>query len=75
MKKKPKIRKDKKGEFVFENYFIRGKMKKQKVYVVDGIPVEEFYRQNADHITLLQNEDYELLAVLKMEEQKGNNKL
>ena len=67
MKKKPKIRKDNKGEFIYETYFIRGKMKRQKVYVVDGIPAEEFYRQNADPITLLQNGDYELLHELEME--------
>ena len=68
MKKKPKIQKDNKGEFIYETYFIRGKMKRQKIYVVDGIPAEEFYRQNADPITLLQNRDYELLHELEMEE-------
>ena len=68
MKKKPKIQKDNKGEFIYETYFIRGKMKRQKIYVVDGIPAEEFYRQNADPITLLQNGDYELLHELEMEE-------
>ena len=36
-------------------------MKKKKIYVVDGIPAEESYRQNADSITLFQNGDYELL--------------
>ena len=60
-KNKPKIHKDHKGEFIYETYFIRGKMKRQKIYVVDSIPAEEFYRQNADLITLLQNGDYELL--------------
>ena len=68
MKKKSKIQKDNKGEFIYETYFIRGKMKRQKIYVVDGIPAEEFYRQNADPITLLQNRDYELLHELEMEE-------
>ena len=60
-KNKPKIHKDHIGEFIYETYFIRGKMKRPKIYVVDGIPAEEFYRQNADFITLLQNGDYELL--------------
>ena len=32
-----------------------------KIYVNDGIPSQEFYEQNADPITLLQNGDYELL--------------
>jgi len=63
MKKKnnPKIRKDKNGEFIYDTYFIRGKMKKQKIYLIDGMPADEFYRQNADPITLLQDGDYELL--------------
>ena len=70
MKKEPKIRKDNKGEFTYQTYFIRGKMKKQKIYMVNGIPADEFYRQNADPITLLQNGDCELLYELEMEEQK-----
>jgi hypothetical protein len=36
-------------------------MEHEKIYVIEGIPVEDFYRQNTDPITLLQNEDYELL--------------
>ena len=32
-----------------------------KIYVIEGIPAQEFYEQNADPITLLQNGDYELL--------------
>jgi len=59
--KKPKIRKDDKGEFIYRQYFVRGKMKLQKIYVIDGIPADEFYEQNADPITLFQNGDYELL--------------
>lgn len=71
MKKKPKIQKDNKGEFIYETYFICGKMKRRKIYVVDNIPAEEFYRQNADPITLLQNGDYELLHELEMKESKS----
>ncbi len=67
-KSKPKIHKDYKGEFIYESYFIRGKMKRQKIYVVDGIPAEEFYRQNADPITLFQNGDYELLPEREINE-------
>lgn len=64
MKKKnnPKIHKDKNGEFICKTYFVHGKMKKQKIYVIDGIPVDEFYRNNADPITLFQNGDYEILS-------------
>ena len=39
-KKNSKIHKDHKGEFIYETYFIYGKMKRQKIYVVDGIPAE-----------------------------------
>ncbi len=60
-KNKSKIHKDHKGEFIYETYFIRGKIKRQKIYVVDGVSTEEFYRQNADPVTLFQNGDYELL--------------
>ena len=67
MKNKPKIRKDKKGEFIYHKYFIRGKMKLQKIYVVDSIFVDEFYEKNADPITLLQNGDYEFLHEREMQ--------
>jgi hypothetical protein len=60
-KNKPRIRKDHKGEYYYERYFIRGKMKLRKIYVIDGIPVDEFYRKNAAPITLMQDGEYELL--------------
>lgn len=56
-----KIHKDKNGEFIYKTYFIRGKMKRQKIYVIDGMLADEFYIKNADPITLFQNGDYELL--------------
>lgn len=72
-KKKSKIRRDKHGEFIYQKYFVHGKMKLEKIYVVDGIPAQEFYEQNADPITLLQNGDYELLHKWEMENQSGND--
>ncbi len=61
-KKKPRIYKDKKGEYIKERYFCpSGKQRFRKIYVIDGIPAEEFYDQNADPITLLKNGDYDLL--------------
>ncbi len=70
MKKKQKVHKDNNGEFIYKTYFVRGKMKKQKIYIVEGMPAEEFYGQNADTIALVQNGDYELLNALEMEEVK-----
>lgn len=41
----------------FMTIFIRGKMKRvQRSPMVEGLPVEEFIRRNADPIWLLQNE-------------------
>ena len=60
-KNKTKVYKDDKGEYIKKWYFLRGKQKYYKVYVIDGIPADEFYEQNADPITLLQDEQYELL--------------
>jgi hypothetical protein len=60
-KNKPKVYKDKKGEYIKQWYFLRGKQKYYKIYMVDGIPADEFYEQNADPITLLQDGHYELL--------------
>jgi hypothetical protein len=60
-KNKPKIYKDNKGEYIKQWYFVRGKQKFMKIYVIDGIPADEFYEQNADPIILLQDGQYELL--------------
>ena len=46
MKRKKKIHRDKNGcEFIKETYFIGGKMKFHKIYLVDGIPADEFYER------------------------------
>jgi hypothetical protein len=44
-----------------EIYFVRGKMKKRKIPLIDGLEVEEFIRRNADDVFLLQNGYYEIL--------------
>lgn len=59
---KPKTYKDNKGEYIKQWYFVRGKQKFMKIYVIDGIPADEFYERNADPITLLQDGYYELLS-------------
>jgi hypothetical protein len=53
-RKKPMIYKDKKGEYIKQQHFVRGKQKFMKIDVIDGIPADKFYEQNADSITLLQ---------------------
>ena len=52
----------KKGrDFRFETCFVGGKMKKRKIPLVEGQPVDDFIRQNADDIFLLQEGHFEIL--------------
>ncbi len=61
-KRNKKIHRDKNGrEFIKETYFIGGKMKFRRIYVIDGIPVNEFYEKNATDLDFYLNEDYELM--------------
>jgi len=61
--KKNKTHKDKNGrEFINETYFIGGKMKFQRVYVIDGIPADKFYEKNATDFDFYLNGDYELIS-------------
>jgi hypothetical protein len=46
---------------ILQRYFVRGKQRFLKVYIIDGITADEFYEKNADPVTLVQNSDYELL--------------
>lgn len=63
MKKKKKIYKDKRGlEYIKESYFVGGKMKSRKVYVIDDIPSEEFYEKNATDIDHFKNGEYWLMS-------------
>ena len=63
MKKKRKVHKDKNGrDYIKESYFVGGKMKFRKVYVIDGIPVEEFYEKNATDIDHYLNGEYWLIS-------------
>ncbi len=57
-----KIHRDKNGrEFIKETYFVGGKMKIRRVYVIDGIPSDEFYEKNASDLDFYLNGDYELM--------------
>ena len=61
-KKKKKIHKDKNGrEFIKEPYFVGGKMKFHRIYVIDGGPADEFYEKNATDLDFYLNGDYELM--------------
>ncbi len=63
LKKKKKIHKDKRGrEYIKESYFVGGKMKFRKVYVIDGIPAEEFYEKNATDLDHFINGEYWLMS-------------
>lgn len=55
-----KARKQRKAEFM--TVFIGGKQKRvRRPKTIDGLPVHEFLRRNADPAWLVQNEYYELL--------------
>ena len=61
--KKEKIHRDKKGrEFIKEPYFLGGKMKFRRIYVIHGMPADEFYAKNATALDFYLNEDYDLMA-------------
>ena len=62
-KRNKRIHKDKQGrDYIKEAYFVGGKMKFNKVYVVDGIPADEFYKRNASCLDFFANGDYELMS-------------
>ena len=62
MKRGQKIYKDKNGrEFIKKSYFVGGKMKFQRIYVIDGIPADKFYEKNATDLDFYLNGDYELI--------------
>lgn len=65
-KGKKKTFTDKKGrEFIKEAYFVGGKMKFHRVYIIEGIPTDEFYKQNATNLDFYLNGDYELINIEK----------
>jgi len=61
--KKKKIHKDKNGsEFIKELYFVGGKMKFRRVYMIDGITADEFYEKNALDLDFYMNGDFHLMS-------------
>ncbi|MFN6945431.1 MAG: hypothetical protein ACK4ND_10820 [Cytophagaceae bacterium] len=62
-KRNKKIHKDKKGrDYIKEAYFVGGKMKFHRAYVIDGIPANEFYEKDATDLDFFVNGDYELMS-------------
>lgn len=62
--KKSLIRKDSRGEFIYRHYFVGGRQKLKKIYLFNGVPLDEidthaYYLEMADEITLLQDGEYE----------------
>ena len=48
-----------------EPYFVGGKMKFRRIYVIDGIPADEFYEKNATDLDFYLNGDYEFMSCNK----------
>ena len=65
-----KIHRDKNGrDFIKKTYFVGGKMKYDRIYVIDGIPEDEFYEKNANELNFYMNGDYHLMS----NENESNN--
>ncbi len=70
--KKKKIHRDKNGrEFIKESYFIGGKMKFRRIYVINGIPADEFYEKVATDLDFYLNGDNELMSSEKNYSNQG----
>ena len=62
-KRENKIHRDKNGrEFIKETYFVDGKMKFHRIYVIDGLPTDELYKKNATDFDFYMNGDYDLIS-------------
>ena len=62
-KRKKKVQRDINGcEFIKEAYFVGGKMKFHRIYVIDGIPANEFYKKYATDLDFFMNGDYEFMS-------------
>ena len=60
--KSKRIYRDKDGrEFQKNSYVIGGKMKFRRVHVIDGIPADEFYEENATVIEMVIDGDFHLV--------------
>ncbi|MBX9852847.1 MAG: hypothetical protein K2X86_13975 [Cytophagaceae bacterium] len=61
-RKNIRIYRDKEGRnYLKESYFIGGKMKFRRIYLVDGIPADEFYEKNANEIDKVIDGNFHLI--------------
>ncbi len=77
-KKKYRIRKDDKGEYIYRQHFFHGKQKLTRVYLINGIPSDEIehrqiYLDNADMITLLQDGEHDEIYRLESKSNVEND--
>jgi hypothetical protein len=66
-------KKQKNADFRTVTYFVRGKMKQRKILLIDGMEVDDFIRQNADDVWLMQNGYYEILNERAMQREEPSD--
>ncbi len=59
--------KKKSQDFRYETYFVRGKMKRRRIRLIDGLDADEWIRRNADDVFLVQEGYYEVLHEREIE--------
>lgn len=67
--------KKKNRDYRVEIYFVRGKMKKRKIPLIDGMEINEFVRRNADDTFLIENGYYEILHEREMQRNASKERL
>ena len=65
-------KKQKNADFRTVTYFVRGKMKQRKIPLIGGMEVDDFIRQNADDVWLMQNGYYEILNERAMQREEAS---
>lgn len=75
---KKKIKKDANGSFVWQTYFVGGRQKREKVYLIDGQRVgnlDAYLLANANDIYLHQIERWDLIEQRRLDEEKEQNQI
>jgi hypothetical protein len=68
-------KKKKNADFKTVTYFVRGKMKQRRIPLINGLEVEDFIRQNADDVWLMQHGYFEILHERAMHRDEANQTL